>query len=64
MVVPETLGTMALFGGSDGTLGLHPELEEPPEFLSDWEPERILVGHGESIYSEAYSQLQAVLDTE
>ena len=64
MVVPETLGTMALFGGDDGTLGLHPELEEPPERLSDWEPDRILVGHGESIFSEANAQLQAVREAE
>jgi hypothetical protein len=64
MVVPETLGTMALFDGPEDALGLHPELEEPPELLSNWEPEQILVGHGASIYSEAHTQLQAVLDAE
>jgi hypothetical protein len=65
IIVPETLGTVPLFEGTaDNALGLHPELDEPPHLLSDWKPERILVGHGKSIHSEANTKLRAVLDTD
>lgn len=65
MIVPEALGTLSLFEGTDdGALGLHPELDEPPRRLSDWKPERILVGHGKSIHSEASATLRAVVDTD
>jgi hypothetical protein len=63
LIVPETLGTLPLFEGTDdGALGLHPELDEPPQLLSDWNPDRILVGHGKSVHSEADTKLREALD--
>jgi hypothetical protein len=63
MIVPEALGTLPLFeGADDDALGLHPELDKPPQRLSDWEPERILVGHGKSIHNEANAKLRTVLN--
>lgn len=62
MVVPEALGTLAPFRAGDNELGVHPGLDDPPRGLTDWEPERILVGHGESIHSEATAALRAAID--
>lgn len=63
MLVPETLGTLASFGDGDGdSLGLHPALDDSPSRLGDWNPDRILVGHGESVHEDASAALAAALD--
>lgn len=64
MIVPESLGTLPSFRANDNELGLHPALDEPPRRLTDWNPDRILVGHGESIHSQATSKLRAALAAE
>ncbi len=63
MLVPEALGTLSSFGPEDHGLGVHPALDDPPGRLTDWTPDRILVGHGESVHSEATAKLQAAIDT-
>jgi len=60
-VVPEALGTLPAFGREGTSLGLHPGLEEPPEGLADLSPERLLVGHGESVSDDAAGALDAAL---
>jgi hypothetical protein len=58
VVVPEALGTLPSFGSGDG-LGLHPALDEAPDGLADRAPERVLVGHGESVHDGATAALRA-----
>lgn len=64
MIVPEALGTLPAFRGEDTALGVHPALDEPPHRLLDWSPDRILVGHGESIHSEADTRIREALGAE
>ncbi|MFC7072616.1 hypothetical protein ACFQJ7_17195 [Halovenus rubra] len=61
LVVPEAVGTLPAFEG-ERQLGIHPGVDDPPMALLDWEPNRILVGHGQSIHSDADSELRTVLD--
>lgn len=47
LVVPEALGTAEYFHTADEELGVHPMLRLlPPRQLRDYDPERLLVGHG------------------
>jgi hypothetical protein len=62
LVVPEAVGTLPSFGDDDDALGVHPSLTESPRRLSDWRPDRVLVGHGESVHRDATAQLQNALD--
>jgi len=62
LVVMETLGTLPAFCDGDDDIGVQPTLDEIPEGLDDYHPERILVGHGESIYEDAATKLAAALD--
>lgn len=62
MVVMETLGTLPGFCEGDDDIGLHPNLDQTPDGLTDYQPERILVGHGESIYEDGGAMLEAALD--
>lgn len=64
MVVPEAVGTVPSFRANDNQLGVHPALEEPPRKLAEWRPDRLLVGHGESLFEDAASQLDEILDFE
>lgn len=64
MVVPEALGTLPAFQEDDNDLGVHPALDDPPQRLTEWDPERILVGHGTSVHSEATTKLDAAIDSE
>lgn len=64
MVVPEALGTLEAFRVNDNDLGAHPALNDPPHRLAEWHPERILVGHGESVHTEATRKLEAALAAE
>jgi len=61
MVVPEALGTLPAFGTGDG-LGVHPALDDPPRRLADWTPDRVLVGHGESVHDDATAAVRAAVD--
>jgi hypothetical protein len=64
MVVPEALGTLPSFCADDNALGVHPGLDDPPRGLTNWSPERILVGHGESVHSEATAKLERAINAE
>jgi len=64
LVVAETLGTLPGFREGDDDIGLHPALDEAPDGLADYRPERILVGHGESIYEDGAAELDAALDSD
>lgn len=61
LVVMEALGTLPAFRADDEAVGVHPALEDAPEGLADRRPERLLVGHGESIYADAATALQTAL---
>ena len=65
LVVPESVGTAAYFLAADERLGVHPMLRlmPPRAALSDVRPERILVGHGAGILSEASGALSAALSS-
>lgn len=53
LVVPEALGTVSYFRAPGETLGIHPMLRAlPPRSLRQYDPERLLVGHGEGIFDE------------
>jgi len=62
LVVMETLGTLPPFREGDDDVGVHGGLDETPDGLADYDPERILVGHGESIYEDGARKLAAALD--
>lgn len=64
LVVPETLGTLPAFGGDGTDLGVHPAVDEPPESLAEWSPERVLVGHGSSVHSDANAELRRAIGAE
>jgi hypothetical protein len=64
LIVPEALGTLESFREGDNALGVHPGVDDPPHSLADWQPERLLVRHGPSIYSEADAKLKAALEAE
>ncbi|QLD84474.1 hypothetical protein HWV23_01705 [Natronomonas halophila] len=50
LVVPEALGTVDYFTTSGERVGVHPMLRLlPPKSLTDYDPERLLVGHGEGL---------------
>jgi hypothetical protein len=50
LVVPEALGTVAYFLAPGETLGVHPMLRPlPPKRLREYDPDRLLVGHGEGL---------------
>jgi hypothetical protein len=61
LVLMETLGTLPGFCEGDDEIGLHGALEETPAGLGDYQPERILVGHGESLYEDAAAKLETAL---
>jgi len=66
LVVPETLGTLAAFEGAadSGELGVHPAIDDPPSRLAEYEPDRIVVGHGENVTRDATAKLRAVVPAE
>ena len=50
LVVAEALGTNAFYTGGKGRVGVHLVLRlTPPTMLASYEPERLLVGHGEGV---------------
>ena len=64
VVAMEALGTLPSFRADGDDLGVHPALETAPDGLAGLRPERILVGHGESVHGDATAALEAVLDDE
>lgn len=53
LVVPEALGTAEHFRAPDETLGVHPMLRPfPPKRLGQYDPDRLLVGHGEGCFED------------
>jgi hypothetical protein len=52
LVVPEALGTAALFTVGAGPVGVHPLLRllSPPQALRGFAPEHLLVGHGPTLH--------------
>ena len=55
LVVAEALGTNEFtIGGGDDRVGVHMLLRlTPPKMLASYEPERLLVGHGEGVHGPA-----------
>ena len=50
LVVPEALGTVGYFLAPEEALGVHPMLRAfPPKDLREYDPKRLLVGHGEGL---------------
>lgn len=64
MLVPETIGTVPSFRAAGNRLGVHPVVEEPPARLTDWNPERVLVGHGKGLHDDGGAALEAALTAE
>jgi hypothetical protein len=64
LVVADALGTNRFYTGRKARLGVHVLLRlTPPRMLARYEPDRILVGHGEGIRGrEASPLLWAALD--
>ena len=63
LVVPESVGTASYFRASGERLGVHPAMRAfpPRERLGQFEPQRILVGHGAGIDTDATAALDAAL---
>ncbi len=63
LVVAEALGTNSFFALGDDRVGVHGLLKlTPPRILSSYEPEHLLVGHGEGVHGpEAAVALRAAL---
>lgn len=63
LVIPEAVGTASYFRTGDERIGVHPMLRlRPPRRLREFSPERVLVGHGEPLRSDAADALDSALD--
>lgn len=64
LLVPEAVGTAPFFRAEGERLGVHPMLRftPPRHALGDLSPERVLVGHGEGVTTDATTALRAALD--
>jgi hypothetical protein len=64
LVVAEALGTNRFYTGGTDPLGVHLLLRlTPPKALGSFQPDRILVGHGEGVGRDAASALRETLHT-
>jgi hypothetical protein len=63
LIVAESVGTNRFFTGGRGAAGVHLVLRlKPPRRLAGYEPEHLLVGHGEGVHGQAAtSALHAAL---
>ena len=63
LVVPEAVGTASYFLAAGERLGVHPMLRlRPPRRLRQFNPERVLVGHGRPVTDRAAPALSDALD--
>ncbi|GAB3322268.1 hypothetical protein EI982_01480 [Haloplanus rallus] len=64
LLVPEAVGTASFFRAGSERLGVHPMLRPipPRRALADFDPERVLVGHGEGVVTDAGDALRDALD--
>jgi hypothetical protein len=64
LLVPEAVGTVSFFCAPGERLGIHPMLRPfpPRRALRGFAPERVLVGHGEGVTTDAAAALRAALD--
>ncbi|WEL18099.1 Metallo-beta-lactamase superfamily enzyme [Halorhabdus sp. SVX81] len=63
LVIPEAVGTASYFRTGDERIGVHPMLRlKPPRRLREFSPERILVGHGDPVVTEASDALADAID--
>jgi len=63
LVVPESVGTASYFTTESEPLGVHPMLRmvPPREVLGQYQPDRILVGHGAGVLENATDALATAL---
>jgi hypothetical protein len=62
LVVPEALGTVEYFRASSESLGVHPMLRMvPPRSLRGYDPERLLVGHGEGVFEDVPASIRTAI---
>ncbi len=63
LVVPEAVGTAAYFTAGSERLGVHPmlRLTPPRTHLSGMTPDRVLVGHGQPVETDATTALSDAL---
>lgn len=62
LVVPEALGTASYFRTADERVGVHPMLRlTPPRSVTEYSAERLLVGHGEGVLSDAEDAIEYAL---
>lgn len=63
LVVPESVGTAEYFLAPGERLGVHPMLRGfPPRDLGGFAPDRVLVGHGEGVFTAAPSALRDAVE--
>jgi hypothetical protein len=63
LVVPEALGTAEHFRAPGESLGVHPMLRPfPPKRLRGYDPDRLLVGHGEGRFEDVGPVLRRAID--
>lgn len=63
LIVPESVGTASYFLTGDERLGVHPMLRvHPPKRLQQFDPERVLVGHGRPVSDRASAALPDALE--
>ena len=63
LIVPEALGTVDFFRSPGETVGVHPMLRLlPPESLRQYDPERLLVGHGSGVFEDVRWAIQDAID--
>lgn len=63
LVVPEALGTVEYFRAPAEELGVHPMLRVlPPTDLRSYDPDRLLVGHGEGIAEDVGPMIRRAVD--
>lgn len=59
LVVPESLGTASYFLTAGERVGVHPMLRLlPPRELVDYDVERVVMGHGEGVMTDAASAIR------
>jgi hypothetical protein len=63
LLVPESVGTVDFFRTGGERLGVHPAIRMfPPRDLLQFDPERVLVGHGTGVHEDAASALRDAVD--